>query len=101
MVMSMVTELAALVSLGVGDGVADPDALGLAETETDGLGVALVASGLGLAVPAGALVQPISASPVNSPPNTSPAMRRPVGELVIGESALSAVRSWDGRVEVT
>src|SRR5918995_1278813 len=48
MVMSMVTALAALVSLGVGVGLAD--GLSLVDVEADGLGEALVAAGVGVAV---------------------------------------------------
>jgi len=95
----MVTESAALVSLGEGDGVAA--ALGLDETVADGLGDALVSSGLGLAVPAGGLVHPVSAMPLSTPPSTSAAKRRPIGEPVIGECPSLPSGSRDGRVEVT
>jgi hypothetical protein len=95
MVMSMVTAFAALVSLGVADGVAEA-LLGLAGREVDGLGVALVAAGLGLAVPWGGLVHPVSASPASSPVSRSPAVRRPVGEPVISEQPLCRRGSGDG-----
>jgi len=97
MVMSMVTELAALLSLAVGVELAD--GLASAEVDGNGLGVALVAAGVGVAVEAGALVQPVRASPVSSPPTASPSTRRRVGEPLI-HLPLSAVATGV-RVEVT